>query len=249
VINVQELSAEKTVLRDPQDLGGNKDNSYEEIIKLICDLNWNGLSREGLTDIAWVYYFFSVQFCETVGLARILYPNDKKLEELDHGERDTDNLSPYPGVVEINERVDHCEFMRRTLELTPIELTRRLRLQSIGEAYLILTRSMDPATRAVSLPTYEDGGLEQVFRSILRAPHWDTALLRAFKHFLEGHVALDSDPVHGHGSLCRFLEPNAKVFDLWTAFGQMLIEAAPELRKSERAPAEAAMSMQPTASC
>ncbi|ARN81495.1 hypothetical protein DSM21852_07700 [Methylocystis bryophila] len=207
-----------------------KVNAYRDVIKTICNLHWSNLSQEGLTSIAWVYYFFSIQFCETVGLARILYPNDKNLEELDRGERDTDNLSPYPGVVETNERVDHCEFMRRTLELTPIEQTERLRLESIGKAYLILSRSMDPATRAVSLPTYEDGGLEQVFRSILKAQHWDTPLLKAFKHFLDGHITLDSDPELGHGSLCRFLSPTAEVFDLWTAFGQMLVEAAPELK-------------------
>lgn len=223
-MNFPQLTVTESAPRAPQDL------AYQDVIKSICALDWSGLSQEGLTKIAYVYYFFSVHFCETVGLARILYPNDERLEELDRGERNTDNLSPYPGVVEANERVDHCEFMRRTLELTPVELGERLRLESIGNAYLILTRPLDPATRAVSLPTYEDGGLEQVFRSILRARHWDTPLLGAFKHFLEGHVALDSDPEHGHGSLCRFLEPNAKVFDLWTAFAQMFVEAAPELR-------------------
>lgn len=226
-MNSHQLTMEKSVSQASSEA---EVSAYQDVIKTICNLHWSKLSQEGLTSIAWVYYFFSIQFCETVGLARILYPNDKNLEELDRGERNTDNLSPYPGVVETNERVDHCEFMRRTLELTPIEPTERLRLESIGKAYLILTRSKDPATRAVSLPTYEDGGLEKVFRSVLKAPQWDTPLLKAFKHFLDGHITLDSDPQLGHGSLCRFLKPNAEVFDLWTAFGQMLVEAAPELK-------------------
>ena len=44
-----------------------------------------------------------------------------ELQELNRGERDTDNLSPSPGVAAPGERMDHDEFMRRTLELTPIE--------------------------------------------------------------------------------------------------------------------------------
>ena len=68
--------------------------------------------------------------------ARELLPDDEQLEELDRGERDTDNLSPYPGVVVAGERVNHDEFMRRALLLTPIDDIRRSRLEEIGAAYL-----------------------------------------------------------------------------------------------------------------
>ena len=211
-------------------MGKDDDNSvYDKVIREICGLDWISLTKDGLINVAWAYYYFSVQFCENVGLARILYPNDERLKELDSGERDTDNLSPWPRVAEIGERIDHCEFMRRTLELSPIDEARRLRLESIGNAFLIFTRSIDPETRALSLPSYEDGGLERVFRAILQAPTWDDPLLHAFRHFLEKHITLDSDPDHGHGSLCRFLQPNAKVLGLWTSFKQILIESAPEL--------------------
>jgi hypothetical protein len=37
--------------------------------------------------------------------------------KLDHGERDTDNLSPWPGVAKAGEKMNRDEFMRRTLEL------------------------------------------------------------------------------------------------------------------------------------
>jgi hypothetical protein len=205
--------------------------AFEKVIADICDLNWSGLSQDDVTNVAWVYYFFSVQFCENVGIARALYPEDKALEELDRGERDTDNLSPYPGVVVVGERVDHDEFMRRTLQLTPIEESRRRRLEAIGAAYLEKVRATGDLSRASSLSSYEDGGLERVFRSVLKAQHWDTDLLHAFKHFLVGHIQLDSDPDHGHGSLCRHMTPDAHVHDLWMAFKESLVAGVPGLTR------------------
>ena len=226
-----QLQTTRELPLDPWPEASRETPPYTQVIDEICGLNWSALSRDELIDVAWAYYFFSVQFCENVGIARRLYPDDKRLEELDRGERDTDNLSPCPGVVDAGERVDHDEFMRRALDLEAIDDIRRHRLLTIGAAYLGKARAADDATRALSLATYEDGGLEKVFRSILRAPLWDGPLLQAFKHFLIGHIALDSNPKEGHGSLCRHLAPNARVFDLWLAFKQSLIAAAPILER------------------
>ena len=41
------------------------DFSYKRVIDEICDLNWRNLDQEGLINVAWVYYFFSVQFRES----------------------------------------------------------------------------------------------------------------------------------------------------------------------------------------
>lgn len=194
----------------------------------ICSLNWRGLTSDELIDVAWVYYYFSVQFCENVGIARALYPHDKKLLELDRGERNTDNLSPCPGVVEEGEKVDHDDFMRRTLRLQPIDDLRRRRLQAIGSDYLDKARAMDAATRATSLLSYEGGGLPRVFRAILTAPHWDGPLLQAFKHFLVKHIVLDGAE-DGHGALCSHLKLNGDVLELWLAFKDSLIAAIPNL--------------------
>jgi hypothetical protein len=202
----------------------------QQAIADICALKWSALTADELIDVAWIYYYFSVQFCENVGIARALYPHDKRLLELDRGERNTDNLSPYPGVVEEGEKIDHDVFMRRTLRLTPIDDIRRRRLQVIGCAYLDKVRAMDAVTRATSLPSYEAGGLEAVFRAILTAPNWDGPLLQAFKHFLVGHVALDSAE-DGHGSLCRHLRLNGDVLELWLAFMNSLTAAVPNLAR------------------
>jgi hypothetical protein len=206
-------------------------HSYRRIVDEICALDWSSLSRDEVVNTAWAYYYFSVQFCETVGIARRLYPDDRSLEELDAGERNTDNLSPCPGVVVVGERVDHDEFMRRTLQLETIDPARKRRLKAIGASYLEQIRAVDDETRVLSLASYEDGGLESVFRAILRAGRWDGPLLHAFRHFLEGHIALDGDPEHGHGALCRRFTPSAEVHGLWAAFKKLLIAGAPGLAK------------------
>ena len=59
-------------------------------------------------------------FRECLEIARKMYPDDERLLQLDHGERNTDNLSPWPGVAASGEKMNHDEFMRRTLELAKI---------------------------------------------------------------------------------------------------------------------------------
>ena len=199
----------------------------------ICGLNWINLSQEDLVSVAWAYYHFSIQFRECLEIARQLYPDDDKLLQLDHGERNTDNLSPWPGVAAVGEKMSHDEFMRRTLELTAIPESRRQTLASIGQAYLTKARAIDRESKALALASYEDGGLEKVFRAILTAQHWDNRLLQAFKHFLVEHIRFDSDPDQGHGALCRHLTPDDRVLPLWTDFKEMLINAVPQLTATE----------------
>ena len=201
----------------------------DDVVEEICSLNWRGLSLDDLIDVAWSYYYFSIQFRENLEIASRLYPDDDQLRELDRGERDTDNLSPYAGVVAAGERVNHDEFMRRTLQLSAIDDNRQRRLKTIGEDYLNRVRAADNWTKATSLASYEDGGLERVFGSMLQAPHWNDPLLGAFKHFLERHIELDSDVESGHGGLCRHLPPSEQVGELWTAFKESLVRAVPTL--------------------
>src|SRR6516164_9445913 len=141
--------------------------AYEQVIDDICDLDWVSLTQEDLINVAWVYYYFSTQFREGLEVARNLYPDDDRLRQLDQGERDTDNLSPWPGVAAVGERMNHDEFMRRTLELTRISEHQRRKFRAIGQDYLTKTRTMDDHTRASAIASYEDGGLERVFRAIL----------------------------------------------------------------------------------
>jgi hypothetical protein len=94
---------------------------------------------------------------------------------------------------------------------------------------------MAPLARAQSIASYEDGGLELVFRAMLKTPQAQTPLLRAFRHFLSEHIRFDSDPEQGHGALARHLRPDDRILPLWVGFRDLLVGCVPALA----APAEA----------
>jgi len=199
---------------------------FQTIIDEIGDLNWSHLSREELTAACCAYYYFSVQFVECVHIACDLYPDDAKLIALREGECDTDNLSPYPGIAKSGERMNHDEFMRRVVVMATLDPAEQERLEKLGRSYFAEVHRHVPLVRAMSLSSYEDGGLETVFRAILKAQDWNTPALRAFHHFLVEHIRLDSGE---HGGLCRHLVADDRVTPLWNAFRNLLVGAAPRL--------------------
>ncbi len=207
---------------------------YRRVIDEICQLRWAELSVEQMMLAAWAYYYFSIQFRENLQIARELFPEDDKLRDLESGECDTDNLSPWPGVGESGEKMNHDEFMRRALELTPIDDETRAHVSAAGQAYLARVRQLDPVCRAISIASYEDGGLESVFKAILSFRAWDNALLQAFEHFLAEHLRFDSDPEQGHGALSRHLAVDDRILPLWEDFRTLLVSCVPALRPDDR---------------
>jgi len=203
-------------------------NRYHRVIDEIGGLNWSALTREELMAACCAYHYFSVQFVEAVHVACELYPSDRKLIELREGECDTDNLSPYPGIAKEGERMNHDEFMRRIVAMSGLDQATQDRVDSLGRSYLEKIHQTDPLTKAMSLSSYEDGGLEIVFRAMLTAPDWDEPSLGAFRHFLVEHIRLDSGE---HGGLCRHLVADDRILPLWKAFRDLLVEAAPRLAR------------------
>ena len=201
----------------------------EAAVNGICRLKWSRLEEDDLVSVAWAYYYFSVQFRENLEIARRLHPDDTMLRQLEKEECDTSNLSPWPGVADVNERMNHDEFMSRLLSLSPIADSRRIVLDGIGQDYLRTTRAISPAARALSIASYEDGGLESLFKAILQSSHWNGPLLQAFRHFLTEHIRFDSDPEQGHGALSRHLAPDDRVLPLWEAARRLFVEAVPSL--------------------
>ena len=204
-------------------------NDYPTVINEISRLNWPALSGDELMAVALAYYYFSIQFRESLEVACELYPADPKLAQLRREECGTDNLSPWPGVASPGERMNHDEFMRRTLELSPIDPEMRSRVEALGDTYLAETRALSRSAKAFSIASYEDGGLEATFNAMLRAPCWDGELLGAFRHFLTEHIRFDSDPDQGHGALSRHITPDDGVLSAWRAFHEMLVGAVPKL--------------------
>jgi hypothetical protein len=201
--------------------------SYQDIIDDICGLPWEQLRGQEILQVAHAYYYFSVQFRENLEIARQLYPSDPNLQQLHREECDTDNLSPWPHVARPGEKLNHDEFMRRLLALQPIDGFGRVTAE--GAKYLAFTRRFDAVSRALSIVSYEDGGLSRIFGAILRAPDWTGQGQQAFRHFLEKHLVFDSDPTEGHGALCRHFTPDNRVTPLWQAFKNILVVSAPTL--------------------
>lgn len=206
---------------------------FKDVIAEITALQWTTLSPEELTAVAWAYHSFSIQFRENLQTALALFPDDEKLRHLTAEECDTANLSPWPGVAEEGERMNHDEFMRRTLDLSPISPVTASIARQVGEAYLQHVRSLPPEAKALSIASYEDGGLEATFRAMLSAPNWNTPLLQAFQHFLIEHIRFDSDPEAGHGALSRHLQPDDRVLPFWEAFRDLLLQTVPSLGHGE----------------
>jgi hypothetical protein len=206
---------------------------FKQVIGEICDLGWSGLDEAGVIDAAWSYYFFSVQFQENMEVARALYPDDPKLQDLEREESNTDNLSPWPDVAAEGEKMNHCEFMRRVLELAPIADDKRYRFEAAGARYLERVRGMEPQIRALSIASYEDGGLERVFGAMLKSPPADSKVVQGFRYFLFAHIQFDSDPAGGHGAMTRHLQPDDRVLPLWSAFYDLLVGFVPALAVPE----------------
>jgi hypothetical protein len=204
-------------------------SGYQPVIDEICDMRWSGLSREQLSAVAQAYYYFSIQFRKNLECALGMHPDDAQLKCLVSEECATDNLSPWPGVAALNEKMNHDEFMRRVLNLSPIHPEVEAKIEAAGRLYLSKTGQVDDNIKAIGIASYEAGGLESVFKSILKAPHWDTPFLEAFQHFLVMHIGFDSDPNEGHGALVGHLVLDDRVRCLWVAFRDLLVAAVPEL--------------------
>ncbi len=150
-------------------LQAKKVRTYDQIVADICNLSWQNLNEQEAVRAAWAYYYFSVQFRENLELSCVLFPDDENLRRLKKEECDTDNLSPFPGVAVVGERMNHDEFMRRLLKLSPITEKDAREYEMMGNRYLHEIRSMEPMSRALSIASYEDGGLEAVFKAILES--------------------------------------------------------------------------------
>jgi hypothetical protein len=203
---------------------------YLSIVDEVCSLRWDSLTQDELFGVVWAYYFFSIQFRESLMASCELFPGDERLILLREGECDTDNLSPFHGIAAAGERMNHDEFMRRVAQQTLAPAADVLRIKALGARYLSATRQASPLAKAQSIASYEDGGLEQVFTAILRAPDWRHASLQAFRHFLVEHIRFDSDPDAGHGALSRHMVPDDRIAPLWAAFRDLLTDAVPHLQ-------------------
>ena len=83
------------------------EHRYKQVVQQIADLGWSVLSRDDLSCVQWAYYYFSVQFRESLEIACRLFDTDERLARLKREECDTANLSPFPGIALPGERMNH----------------------------------------------------------------------------------------------------------------------------------------------
>ena len=210
-------------------LQGFKRGAGEPVISEICGLNWADLTETDMVGAAWAYYYFSIQFRENLNIACTVFPLDQNLATLKLEECDTDNLSPYPGIAAMGEKLDHDEFMRRALALSPIPAAAARKYNAGGRRYLENVAAVSERARAVSIAHYESGALERLFRAMLESPPYHNPTLAAFRFFMLEHIRFDSDPVQGHGALSRHITGDDDILPLWNAFSQLLMAFAPAL--------------------
>jgi len=209
---------------------------FEKIVERICNLPWEHLSEDDVLRVAFVYYYFSVQFRENLEIATQLYPADEQLKKLWSEECQTSNLSPWDGIARENEKMNHDEFVRRVLALEPARDAADLELA--GRRYLDFVRRIDKRARAKSIASFEDGGLFKVFCAMLRARSWSGPGARAFRHFLEKHLEFDGAGDSSHGALSRHLSADDSILPLWGAFEDILLSAIPAFaRRQAESPA------------
>ena len=206
------------------------DFAFEAVVDDICNLPWEMVSEAEVLRVAMAYYYFSVQFRESLEGALRVYPGDEKLQDLARGECNTDNLSPWEGVAAPGEKMNHDDFMHRLLALQPMGDVSAI--ERAGAVYLATSRAMEDQTKAKSIASYEDGGLQRVFGAMLRAPSWNGPGQKAFRHFLEKHIEFDSDEDAGHGALSRHVPVDDSILPLWVAFENILRSAVPAFAKA-----------------
>ena len=200
------------------------------MIQDIRSMDWKSLDEPDIMCIASVYHFFSIQFRENLEIACGLHPDDRQLAALYREECDTASLSPWVGIASPGEKMNHDEFVKRLLLLERIPGSDHLKVT--GNAYLDKVRAFSPEIRAVSIGSYENKGLSNVFKAMLCAPQWSGLGPAAFKHFLEMHIQFDSDLDEGHGALSRHLKPDDRILPLWVGFRELLVTAVPKLLRS-----------------
>lgn len=198
---------------------------FEQVIQQICRLPWERLNANEILRVAFAYYYFSVQFRENLEIACRLNPDDMLLKALHRGECNTTNLSPWENIAADGEAMNHDEFIRRLIALQPISGADTI--ERSGRSYLAVMRRTDNRVRAMSIGSYEGGGLLRVFSAMLRATGWEGQGQRAFRHFLELHIRFDGEETTGHGALSRHIDLDDSIAPLWLAFRDLLRCAVP----------------------
>ncbi len=170
---------------------------YKQIVKAIRELKWENLPAEDLQKLMILAEYSAREFAESLRIALQIYPENEELQEMAHGEINTNNLK----FKDYNGRGDHSHFLEYFIAKYKINQKVSSEVISAGDHYITEIRKLPKEVRAMSIFSREQE-LPGIFQRILQAKGWKAQGLPEFKYYLEQHILLDSSS-GGHSDLVQ----------------------------------------------
>ncbi len=170
---------------------------YKQIVKSIRDLRWENLPAEDLQKLMILAEYSAREFAESLRIALQIYPENEELQEMAHGELNTNNLK----FKDYEDRGDHSHFLEYFIAKYHLNQKFSSEVIGAGDEYLVEIRKLPKEVRAMSIFSREQE-LPGIFQRILQAKNWKIQGLPEFKYYLEQHILLDSSS-GGHSDLVQ----------------------------------------------
>ena len=133
----------------------------------------------------------------------------------------------------------HDHFLKRIIDKQPITDDKKQFLSELGNTYLTQLSEMSDELKSMCLVSSEDGGSKAIYQQMIKSPEecWTSPTMKAFKHFLNKHIAFDSNEGDscGHGALVRKLGINDDVTPMLKMFADCLEKAISYDNRQEQA--------------
>lgn len=167
--------------------------NHKQIVKEIARLNWAAANPD---DIILLSLCTAREFSESLKLAKKVYPDDARLDEMMSGELQTDNMA----LDDYRKSGDHWEFLEhfvRKHDLKPSSPTIATAMQD----YLAAVSNLSDKERAMTVFSREEE-LAAIFEEILKAHDWEAVGRGFYKYYLAQHILFDSGD-NGHAWLTK----------------------------------------------
>ena len=168
---------------------------HEKVVQQIVSLPWQSLDEKGMLSLMVCSAYSATEFAESLRIAIKLNPKHKPLAEMAKGELKTDNIS----FGDYHDKGDHSQFLWHFIEKEKVRGIVSPKIFHAGEKYLVEVRKLPNALRAMSIFSREKE-MMRIFMKILERKKWNHPALRAYQHYLQRHIELDSQ-VGGHRDL------------------------------------------------
>lgn len=185
---------------------------YKQLVAKICNLRWDLAAVPNLLSLMILSAHAAREFAESLRIALKEHADNPAFQEMAAGELNVSNLQfdNYVGPG------DHADFLWHFILKHGVLGKTSSHVDTVGATYVNQVRRLNREVRIMSIVSREQE-LPGVFTSILKANGWDELPeLRAFKYYLERHIALDSGE-GGHADLLSKFEVTDAVTPFYKA--------------------------------